>query len=216
MDFQAARKAMVDSQLRPNRLTDDRIADAMLSLPRERFLPKALAGVAYVDEDIHIGNGRYVMEPMVLARMLQVAEIRPTDTVLHVGCATGYASAVMAQLAGTVVALESDPELAAKATDLLAEQQVANSAVVEGELARGLADQGPFDLIFVEGAVSEVPQALIDQIAEGGRLLAIIRGDGVGVVTLYRRENGAIGHRSLFDAATPVLPGFEARKAFVF
>jgi len=216
MDFQAARKAMVDSQLRPNRLTDDRIADAMLTLPREKFLPKSLAGVAYVDEDIHLGNGRYVMEPMVLARMLQVAGIGPTDTVLHVGCATGYASAVMAMLAGTVVALESDSELAATATELLAELQIANAAVVEGDLAKGLADQGPYDLILVEGAVSSVPQALVDQIADGGQLLAIVRGNGVGVATLYRRENGVVGHRALFDAATPVLPGFEARKAFVF
>ncbi len=216
MNFQAARKAMVDSQLRPNRLTDDRIAEAMLALPREQFLPKALAGVAYVDEDIPLGDGRYVMEPMVLARLLQVAEIGPEDTILHVGCGTGYASAVMAMLAGTVVALESDEALVARATDLLAEQQVANAAVVTGDLAAGLADQGPYDLVLIEGAVAEVPQALIDQIAEGGRLLAVVRGKGVGVVNLYRRENGVVGHRELFDAATPILPGFEARKSFVF
>lgn len=216
MNFQAARKAMVDSQLRPNRLTDDRIADAMMSLPREQFLPKALSGVAYVDEDIPLGNGRYMMEPMVLGRLLQVAEIGPSDTILHVGCGTGYASAVMAMLAGTVVALESDEDLVARATDLLSEQQVANTAVVMGDLAAGLADQGPYDLVLIEGAVAEVPPALIDQIAEGGRLLAVVRGDGVGVATLYRRENGTVGHRALFDAATPILPGFEPRKSFVF
>lgn len=216
MNFQAARKAMVDSQLRPNRLTDDRIANAMMSLPREQFLPKALSGVAYVDEDIPLGKGRYMMEPMVLGRLLQVAEIGPNDTILHVGCGTGYASAVMAMLAGTVVALESDEDLVARATDLLSEQQVANTAVVTGDLAAGLADQGPYDLVLIEGAVAEVPQALIDQIAEGGRLLAVVRGDGVGVATLYRRENGVVGHRELFDAATPILPGFEPRKSFVF
>lgn len=216
MNFQAARKAMVDSQLRPNRLTDDRIADAMMTLPREQFLPKALSGVAYVDEDIPLGKGRYMMEPMVLGRLLQVAEIGPNDTILHVGCGTGYASAVMAMLAGTVVALESDEDLVARATDLLSEQQVANTAVVMGDLANGLADQGPYDLVLIEGAVAEVPQALIDQIAEGGRLLAVVRGAGVGVATLYRRENGVVGHRELFDAATPILPGFEPRKSFVF
>ncbi|MDF1722258.1 MAG: protein-L-isoaspartate O-methyltransferase [Minwuia sp.] len=216
MDFQAARRAMVDSQLRPNRLTDERIATAMLSLPREEFLPKALSGVAYVDEDIPLGKGRYMMEPMVLGRLLQYGEIGPEDTVLHVGCGTGYASAVMAMLAGTVVALESDEDLVARATDLLAEQQVANAAVVAGDLAAGLADQGPYDLVMIEGAVAEVPQALIDQVAEGGRLLAVVRNKGVGVATIYRRENGVVGHRELFDAATPILPGFEARKRFVF
>lgn len=207
---------MVENQLRPNKVTDARVLAAMGAVPRERFVPEGLQGVAYVDEDLSIGEDRVLMEPMVLARMLQAAGIGPTDTVLHVGCATGYASAVMAMLAGTVVALESDPDLAATATELLADLQIANAAVVEGDLAKGLADQGPYDLILVEGAVSGVPEALVDQIADGGQLLAIVRGNGVGVVTLYRRENGVVGHRPLFDAATPVLPGFEARKAFVF
>lgn len=216
MDFQAARTAMVQSQLRPNRLTDDRIVDALMTVPRERFLPKPLAGVAYADEDLPLGAGRYLMEPMVLARLLQSAQIEPDEVVLHIGCATGYATAVMAQLASSVVAVESSPELAARAIETLSDLQVANAAVVEGHLGTGLPDQGPFDVIVIEGAVAEVPAGLLDQLAEGGRLLAVLRARGMGVATIWQREGGVIGHRALFDAATPVLPGFEARQGFVF
>lgn len=216
MDFQAARTAMVNSQLRPNRLTDERIAAALEAVPRERFLPKSLAGIAYVDEDLPLGNGRYLIEPMVLARMLQESRIGEDETVLDVGCATGYGAAVLARLANTVVALESDPELAARATDVLGALEVANAAVVEGPLEKGLPDQGPFDVIIIEGAVAEVPPALFDQVAEDGRLLAVVRQQGIGVLTLYAREHGVIGHRRLFDAATPLLPGFEPKKSFVF
>ncbi len=216
MDFQAARTVMVQSQLRPNRLTDERLADALLSVPRERFLPRLLSTVAYADEDLPLGSGRYLMEPMVLARLLQAAAIAPDEVVLHVGCATGYASAVMARLASSVVALEGNPELAARAIETLSDLQVANAAVVEGDPAQGLADQGPFDVILIDGAVDRVPPALLDQLAEGGRLLAVLRGNGIGVATIWRRENGIIGHRPLFDAATPVLPGFEAQAGFVF
>lgn len=216
MDFQAARTAMVKSQLRPNGLTDDRVAQALEAVPRERFLPKSLASIAYVDEDLPLGNGRYLIEPVVLARMLQAASIGENETVLDVGCATGYGAAVLARLANTVVALECEPELAARATDVLASLEVANAAVVEGPLDQGLPDQGPFDVILIEGAVAEVPAALLQQVAEDGRLVAVVRRQGIGVVTLYGREHGAIGHRSLYDAATPLLPGFEPKKSFVF
>ncbi|MEC9347843.1 MAG: protein-L-isoaspartate O-methyltransferase [Pseudomonadota bacterium] len=216
MDFQAARTAMVQSQLRPNRLTDERVTDALLTVPRERFLPRALANVAYADEDLPLGGGRYLMEPMVLARLLQCAAIEADEAVLHIGCASGYATAVMAQLASSVVAVESNPELVTQATETLSDLQVANAAVVEGDLGKGLPDQGPFDVILVEGAVAELPPALLDQLAEGGRLLAVLRTRGLGVATIWNREGGVIGHRALFDAATPVLPGFEARQGFVF
>lgn len=215
-DFATARTSMVNSQLRPNKLLDDRLADALGSLPRERFLPRAQQGIAYVDEDIHLGGGRYMMEPLVLARLIQLAEIGPNDTVLDVGCVTGYAAAVMASMAATVIAIDHEEAMVTSATETLAALDITNVAVVEAPLAEGLADQGPYDVILLEGAVHEVPEALLNQLAEGGRLLAVIRDEGVGVAHVLTRKNGMIGRRAVFDANTPVLPGFEKKKAFVF
>lgn len=215
LDFQAARQAMINSQLRPNRLIDDHLIEAIANVPREDFVPTELKGIAYLDEDLPLGGGRYLMEPMVLGRLLQAARIDADDTVLIVGCTTGYSAAVAADLAGTVIALEQDPDLAKRATETLARLGVANVAVVEGDLTQGMADQGPYDAIVLEGAVSEVPDALLDQIAEGGRLVTVVREAGVGQAMLFTRQGG-IGRVPLFDAATPVLPGFEKKKSFVF
>lgn len=215
LDFQAARQAMINSQLRPNRLIDDHLIEAIANVPREDFVPTELKGIAYLDEDLPLGGGRYLMEPMVLGRLLQAARIDADDTVLIVGCTTGYSAAVAADLAGTVIALEQDPDLAKRATETLARLGVANVAVVEGDLTQGMADQGPYDAIMLEGAVSEVPDALLDQIAEGGRLVTVVREAGVGQAMLFTRQGG-IGRVPLFDAATPVLPGFEKKKSFVF
>lgn len=215
LDFEAARQAMINSQLRPNRLIDERLIEAFEKLPREEFVPKELRGIAYVDEDLPLGGGRYLMEPMVLARMVQAGQIGADDTVLVVGCATGYGAAIAAELAGTVIALEQDPDFVRRATETLAGLGIANVAVVEGELVQGMADQGPYDVILLEGAVNEVPEALLDQVAEGGRLVTVVRRDGIGQLTVFSRRGG-IGERTLFDAATPLLPGFEKKKSFVF
>ncbi|WP_206420106.1 protein-L-isoaspartate O-methyltransferase family protein [Minwuia thermotolerans] len=215
LDYEAARQAMINSQLRPNRLIDERLIEAIDRVPREAFVPKELRGIAYVDEDLPLGEGRYMMEPMVLARMLQDARIEADDTVLMVGCTTGYGAAVAAALAGTVIALEQDPEFVRRATETLAGLGIANVAVVEGELAQGIPDQGPFDVIILEGAVAEVPETLLDQLAEGGRLMTVLREGGIGKLTIFTRVGG-IGRRTIFDAATPVLPGFEKKKSFVF
>lgn len=215
LDFEAARQAMINSQLRPNRLIDERLIEAFEKLPREEFVPKELRGIAYVDEDLPLGGGRYLMEPMVLARMVQAGQIGADDTVLVVGCATGYGAAIAAELAGTVIALEQDPDFVRRATETLAGLGIANVAVVEGELVQGMADQGPYDVILLEGAVNEVPEALLDQVAEGGRLVTVVRRDGIGQLTVFSRCGG-IGERTLFDAATPLLPGFEKKKSFVF
>ena len=219
--YDTARANMVENQVRPNRVTDVRVLAAMAAIPRERFVPEKFAGIAYVDEDIAVGDGRYLMEPMVLGRLLQAAAISPTDVVLDIGCATGYSTAVLARLADTVVAVESDTELAEIAIALMTELDADNTAVVTGEHVEGYAKQAPYDVIVVEGAVDEVPRALSDQLVEGGRLVAVVTGSDeganrVGRATLLRREQGALSSRVLFDAAVPPLPGFAVDRGFVF
>ncbi len=219
--YDAARANMVENQVRPNKVTDFRVLDAMAAVPRERFVPKKFAGIAYVDEDIAVSPGRYLMEPMVLARLLQAAAIESGDVVLDIGCATGYSTAVLARLADTVVAVESDTDLAETAVALMTELDADNTAVVTGELAEGYANQAPYDVIVLGGAVDEVPRALSDQLVEGGRLVAVVTGgDGggnrVGRATLMRRLHGALSSRVLFDASVPPLPGFAIERGFVF
>jgi protein-L-isoaspartate(D-aspartate) O-methyltransferase len=217
MDYAAARLNMVESQVRPNRVTDTRIVMAMLELPREKFLPDSLRGVAYVDEDVHIGNGRYLTEPMVLARLLQAAAIGAADTVLEIGTGTGYGAAVMARLAGKVIALESDPALVKKANAVLNELAVKNVTVVEGALAQGCPKYAPYNAIVFSGGVEYLPEAAIDQLAEGGRLLAVLAPPGeASRATLTRRIGGAISTRAIFDAASPILPGLKREAGFVF
>ena len=216
-DFAAARANMVECQVRPNKVTDSRLLAAMASVPRERFVPEGLVGHAYVDDDIAVAPGRYLMEPMVLARLLQAAAIEPGDVVLDIGCATGYSTAILARLAATVVALESDEALAETAIELLTGLDADNSAVVVGEHAAGYAAQAPYDVIVLEGAVEQVPEALGEQLVEGGRLVAVVTGGGrVGKATLMLRVRGALSGRVLFDAAVSPLPGFAVERGFVF
>ena len=215
-DYAAARRNMVLSQLEPNRVNDQRILDAMGSIPREVFAPKSLAGVAYVDEDLEIAPGRYLMEPMVLARLIDALAIKSGDLVLCVGSATGYAAAVMARLAGTVVAVESDADLAAAAGDNLTKVDIDNVAVIEGPMAEGQADQGPFAAILIDGGVEDVPATLLEQLAPGGRLACVEQSGPTGKAMLYSESNGVFGHRPLFDASVPPLPGFARPKVFAF
>ena len=216
MDFSAARHNMVESQVRPNRVNDPYVIDAIADLPREAFVPKALAGVAYVDEALAIGSGRYMMEAMVLARLLQAAEVQDDDVALLVGCGCGYEAAVLSQLASTVVALESDSELAERASDIMADMGIDTVAVVEGELGQGFARQAPYDVIFINGAVTEIPSQISDQLAEGGRLVAIVGEGPMGKATLETKNGGVLSSRMIFDAGTPLLSGFEPTASFSF
>lgn len=217
VDYAAARLNMVESQLRTNKVTDAALLSAFEEVPRERFLPEALRGIAYIDEDLSLGGGRYLMEPMVLARLLQAAHPGPEDMVLDVGCGPGYAAAILARLAGTVVALECDPELAASANRNLSDLGIDNAVVVEGALGAGYAKQAPYNVILVQGTVAEVPAVLADQLAEGGRLVTIVRDRaGIGRATLVQRSGGVVSGRVLFDASVPALPGFEPEPGFVF
>ncbi len=216
-EYSAARLNMVEGQIRPNKVTDQRVVDAFLAVPRDQFVPDSLRGVAYVDKSIPVSKGRYLLEPMVLARLLNDAKIEATDLVLDVGTGTGYSAAVLGHLAATVVALESDSELAAFANSAMQTQGVDNAAVMHGPLNAGWAKQAPYNVIILEGAVAAVPASLLDQLAEGGRLLAVVLPEsGQGVARLYQKNGGQVSSRILFDASAALLPGFEAKADFQF
>lgn len=217
IDYTAARLNMVESQLRTNRVTDVALLEAFEQVPRELFVPEELRGVAYVDENLTVGHGRYLMEPRVLARLLQAARPEPQDIVLDIGCGTGYATVILARLSATVVALEDGGGLAARANEVLGELEVGNAVVVEGPLNEGYAKQAPFNVIVVNGAVAEVPSVISGQLAEAGRLVTVVRNSaGMGRAILMQRIGGVVSSRTLFDAAVPVLPGFEVEPGFVF
>jgi protein-L-isoaspartate(D-aspartate) O-methyltransferase len=186
-------------------------------VPRELFVPAPLRGIAYVDEDLDLGAGRCLMEPMVLARLLQTAAVTPDDTLLDVGCGTGYGVALTARLAKQVVGLESAPAHARRARELLGELKIANAEIVEGPLVAGAPGRGPFDVILLSGSVAQVPAALAAQLADGGRLVAVVRrAIGLGQATLTQRFGDVTSSRILFDAAIPSLPEFEPQESFVF
>ena len=217
IDHAAARRNMVSGQIITNRVTDERLIDAMAEIPRERFVPHAKRGVAYVDEDVEIASGRYLMEPMVLARLVQEADISADDMVLDVGCGTGYASAVMARLAATVIALDADEPLTAEAEQALSAVGADNAIAVTGPLAEGYASQAPYDVILLGGAIDHLPQALADQLAEGGRIVGVLREPGMlGQATLWARHRGVLSSRSLFEASLPPLPGIARPVSFEF
>jgi protein-L-isoaspartate(D-aspartate) O-methyltransferase len=216
MNYALARQNMVDGQIRPNKVIDPTLIEALATVPRERFVPDRLRSIAYVDEDIRIGPDRWLMEPMVLARLLQVAEVERSDVVLDIGCASGYAAALLSRMANTVVALESEPELAAIASELLSELSADNVVVLEGSLEAGCPKQAPFNVILIEGAVETVPPAITAQLAEGGRLVTVMRGNGPGRATLMTRTGGVVSGRPAFDASVAWLPGFRMEPGFVF
>lgn len=214
--FTAARRHMVDSQLRPNKVNDPRIVDAMLAVPREAFVPAAYRGVAYMDEDVPLAPGRSLLEPLVLARLLQTAEPTADDVALDVGGGTGYSAAVLSRLVGRVVALESDPALVAETPRILAALGAGNVTVVTGELERGAAAKGPYSLILLNGAVDFIPDELSRQLTDGGRLLAVVLNDGVGEAVIVRRTGDLFARRPVFNASVGRLPGFRRAAGFVF
>lgn len=215
--LEIARTHMIESQLRPNKVTDQRLLGAYASIRREFFLPEHLRQVAYIDEDLPLGGGRYLMEPMVAARLLQAAAVERTDMMLVVGAGTGYEAALSSMLARSVVALEEDPELARQARAALVEHGIASVSIVEGPLLQGYRPRAPYDVILFAGAVAEVPAEISAQLAEEGRLLAVVKSEGtIGRATVTIRTGGLLARRVIFDAAIPLLPGFSPRAAFVF
>lgn len=216
MDYAIQRTNMVESQVRPSDVTDRRIIRAMQALPRERFAPPAVRALAYMDGTVPLGGGRALLAPRVLAKLVQAAGVEPDAVVLDIGAATGYAAAVLASFAGRVIALESDQMLAREAQAALSEAGVANVTVVEGDLAQGWPSEGPYDAILLEGAVDSVPPALLDQLKDGGRLVAVVRQGATGRASVWRRDGREFGVAEVFDAAADPLPGFQTAPAFTF
>ena len=217
MDHARARFNMVENSIRTNKVTDPNVVEAMQSVPREAYVPQARQGIAYFDEDIPLGAGRFLMDAMVLARLLQEARVEKSDVALIIGTGLGYSAAVVAALADTVVAIESDAAMVAAASDTLTAHGVDNAIVIEAPLTGGYAKQAPFDLVLFDGAVTQVPPVIFDQLGEGGRLVAVVKKPGhVAQAFLYEKQDGVIGEVVLFDAAVPLLPGFGPVEDFVF
>jgi protein-L-isoaspartate(D-aspartate) O-methyltransferase len=218
--FSTARQKMVDCQVRPSDVTDIRIIDAMLALPREAFVPQNQRELAYLDLDLDVSDGgserRYMIKPVVTAKMLQAADIGDTDHVLVAGCATGYTAALVAELAARVTATEAVPALAAKARDVLAQLGLGNVTVRAADAAAGDPANGPYDVIVLDGATEITPQHLYQQLKDGGRLVGVFAQTRPPRAMIVTRSHGDFGNRALFDASVPVLPGLGRVPAFVF
>ncbi|SJZ49792.1 protein-L-isoaspartate(D-aspartate) O-methyltransferase [Enhydrobacter aerosaccus] len=217
-DFSVARRNMIDGQLRPNRVTNDLLLSVIADLPRERFLPDAVKSVAYADDDVPLGGGRYLMEPMVLARLIQTLQPSATDKALVVASGPGYGAALLARLVKSVTAVEGDPTLAGSAEQTIKQLGIDNIQIVTGKMEQGAPTSAPYDVILIEGAVREIPKAILDQLAEGGRLGTVIASASAahGVAHLVVKEGGVTSGRPLFDAGTPLLPGFAPPPRFAF
>ena len=215
-DFETARTMMVDRQVRPADVTRYALIDAMLWAPRERFAPKAKRAVAYADAILDLPEGRYILSPMVFAKLLEAADVKPTDHVLDVGSASGYSAGVLSRVVRSVVAVEASETLSDQAEKALGDVGVGNVAALVRPLTEGAPEHGPYDVIVIEGGIAAAPAALYDQLSEGGRLVAIWM-DGVsGQARVAVKSGGEITVRRAFDASAPVLAGFEKAPEFAF
>ena len=216
-DFAQARQNMVDGQLRPNRVTNPALLEAARDLPRERFLPAELQHVAYIDDDIPLPNGRALLEPLVICRMIQATDPKPTDVALDIGCGSGYTTALLSRLTSTVFGIDSDPALVQQATINLAALSADNVVIAARPMAEGWPEHKPYDVIVIGGAVEFIPDALLEQLADGGRLVAVVsEGRRVGSARLYQKIGATVSSRPLFDAGCRFLPGFAKPQQFIF
>ena len=215
-DYAKARVHMVESQIRTNDVTNVSIHNALLTVPREIFVPTSKTSLAYSDVNIETDPGRVMMSPRDFGKLLQAADIAPTDIVLDIACGRGYSTAVLGQLAETVVAIDSREQTVAKATDLLADAEIMNVAVVKAEIKGGAPEHGPFDVIFVNGAVAELPKSWLEQLTHGGRLVVVEKNGPVGKAKVYTKTGNAVGERVVFDSSVPVLPECVRAPEFVF
>jgi protein-L-isoaspartate(D-aspartate) O-methyltransferase len=215
-EFERARENMVESQVRPSDVTDLRIQDAMRTLPRERFVPKGKAAIAYLDEPVEIAPGRWLMDPRSFAKLVHAAQIEDDEDVLVIGSGLGYSAAVLGHMAEAVVAVESDTAMAEAASQNLLSLGIDNAAVVTGALEAGYPKQGPYSVIVIDGGVETIPAEIEDQLKDGGRLVAIVLQGPIGKATVFTKSGDAVSGREVFDATVPLLPGFERERGFVF
>ena len=213
-DYATRRVVMVDTQVRPSDVTKFPIIEAMLSVPRETFVPDAWREAAYAGENIPLGGGRVVLEPRTLAKMLDALNVDNDELVLDVGCGLGYSSAVVARMAQAVIAIEEDAAMAAEAQKLLADEGADNVVVHAGPLAQGAAEHGPYDVILIQGGVEEIPDALMQQLKDGGRIASIFMDGDLGSVRVGYKSGEVPSWRFAFNAGAPVLPGFGKQRAF--
>ncbi len=213
-DFSARRRMMVDTQVRPSDVTKFPIIEAMLTIPRELFVPDSQRESAYAGGNVDLGDGRVLLEPRTLAKMLDVLDVQPNELVLDVGSALGYSAAIVASLSEAVVALEEREDLASESQDLLAEVGADNVVLHEGALSEGAGEHGPYDVILIEGGIETVPETLLDQLKDGGRIACVMMDRALGTVRVGHKSGGMMTWRLAFNAGAPVLPGFEKAKAF--
>lgn len=222
MNYESARQNMVDGQVRTNKVSDLRLIAALRSVPREKFVPQSLQQIAYVDEDMILPSGRFLLEPMVLGRLIQSAEIKPDHRVMDIGCASGYSTAVLAALAQEVVGVEADTSLCAQADQTLSALNIKNASIKQGPFLKGCTEKGPYDVIIINGALDAAPQALMSQLKEGGKLLCIIKAQAdravytIGKATLFEKSASLMSGRALFDAASPYIEVINKEEKFVF
>ncbi len=217
MDFDKQRRIMVDSQIRVNDVTQPGLVSAFLTVPREIFLPKSMQTTAYAEYELETGEGRALWTPRDLGKLLRALDPAPSDIALVIGAGCGYSAAVLSQQVETVIALEDNDEAVDLMSDRFSSINLDTAVPVQGDLAEGLADQGPFDLILIGGMVETVPQTWLDQLAEGGRLGVVVSaGRSLGRARIYTRGGGTVSYREAFECCPPVLPGFEAKHSFVF
>ena len=213
-EFAQRRITMVDTQVRPSDVTSFQVLDAMLSVPRELFVPSKQRDAAYAGTHVGLGHGRVVLAPRTMAKLLQVADVQPDELVLDVGAGLGYSSALAACMAEAVIALEEDADLAREAERALSEASADNVAVINGALVDGASKHGPYDVVLIEGAVQDIPDALIDQLKVGGRIVAIFLEGALGTARVGYKDGQGVSWRFAFNATAPVLPGFEKRREF--
>ena len=219
-EFKQARENMVDCQVRTNDVTDHAVLTALLSVPRERFVPPALRPFSYIDEDLSLDeigeSGRYLMEPGPFAKLLQLAEIGADDIVLDVGCGSGYSTAVLAKLCNSVVAIEKCGDLSEYASKALADLEIFNAVVICDPLTDGYTQEAPYDVVFIGGAIQTIPDEIFDQVREGGKVVAVEGQGNAATAKVFRKHNGTMTSHTAFNCSVKPLPGFEAAPQFVF
>lgn len=215
-DYKAARNHMVESQIRTSDVTDLSVVKAFRTIAREMFVPKSSKALAYADVNIELEDNRVVMKPRDIAKLIQAADIKKTDIVLDVACGRGYSTAILSMLADTVIALEDTEERVERATASLAEAGADNAVVVLGDIKSGAREHGPFDVIFINGAVGEVQKVWLDQLANNGRLMTIVQKGRIGHASVFTKSGDSVGDRIEFDASAPILPSTKSESAFAF